>query len=71
MRKSDSCINRSPLWTAWDANTSCYRRPPKFRKALRRVIKHQQKQLLGKDIQEQIEKGEISNASYESTHSTE
>lgn len=54
MRSKDS-INRSALWTAWDANTNVYRRSPKCRKLLRRIIKHQQKQALHKQIRGQIE----------------
>lgn len=58
MRSKDS-INRSALWTAWDANTNVYRRSPKCRKLLRRIIKHQQKQALHKQIRGQIEEGDI------------
>ena len=55
MRKSDGGVQRSTLWTAWDANTRWCRCPAKLRKSLRRIIKHQQRQLLRKQTQEQIE----------------
>lgn len=58
MRSKDG-INRSKLWTAWDANTRFYRRTSKCRKLLRRIIKHQQKQALHKQMRGQIEEGDI------------
>lgn len=58
MRSKDS-LNRSALWTAWDANTKVVRRTPKCRKLLRRIIKHQQKRALREQMRDQIEEGDI------------
>ena len=48
-------LNRSPVWTAWDAKTRYTQASPKVRKALRRVIKHQHKQEKQKEIAKQTQ----------------
>ena len=55
MRKGELNVSRSRLWSAWDANTHVYRQPPKIRRLLRRIIKHQQKAWFSKEARLQIE----------------
>lgn len=43
-------LNRSVLWTAWDANTRYFRQPPKVRRRLRRAVKRSQNQQMEREV---------------------